>query len=632
MATAMPPTADAPRTGRRRDAFRLAVPAVLALSLAVGGIAASAPGSPVEAVCGSFQAKVDAAASGATITIPACTYKETVTIRKPLTIKAAGAVVDGENVRDNGIVVLANDVTIDGLTVRRVKSDPHVGAVWTTNGISRFTFRNGVVKDSSTVCISLNGGSGHRVLDSELTNCAKEGYFLNGVSDALFSGNDIHHNNPVLAWDPGQEAGGGKAMASQRITFDGNTVRSNGGPGIWFDNGVVDAVVTGNRVHSNLFEGIFFEISSGATITGNVVWGNGFEDPAWGYGAGITISSSDRAVVRGNTVAWNARGISVISQDRGPKPHNGITVTDNTIVAKNGDFVTGFYDDHGNTLFQAANGNSGSGNRYWVAVGEPSSHRFGWLGPKDRLADYNATPGEEGGVYLSLAQRDAALAAAGIPGDVIAPIPQFGFRAGQVAANGLVPARISWASTPGAFGYQLQLQVVGGSWSTVKLGSEMSLYGNVQLKDARTYKARTRVKLATGAWSAWRYSPEIKSGRVGEANPAITYQGSWSTKASDGAIGGEVRSSSTAGARATYGFTGRAVAWVAPRGPGYGSAEVWVDGVKRATVDLRRDAFEPRRLAFYWAWASAGWHTIQIRVLGTAGHPRVDIDAFTILR
>ena len=403
------------RASHPRFSVRSAIPLVLlALVLAVGTQFGSADRWPAQAACGSFQALVNAAPAGGTITVPPCTYHEAVTVQKSLTINATGVIIDGDNVRDKGLAVLANDVTVNGLTVMRVKAESHVGAVWTT-GISRFTFNNGVARDSSTVCISLNGGTGHHVSNSEFTGCGKEGYFMNGVSDTLFSGNRIHANNTAHGFDPAVEAGGGKTMASQRVTFSGNDVYSNGGPGIWFDVGAVDATVTNNKTHDNERAGIFFEISNGATISGNAVWNNGFGFVAWGYGAGITISSSDRAIVQNNTVAWNARGISVISQSRDLQPHNGNVVHDNVIVSSGGAFVTGFYDDHGGSLFDSSNGNSGYGNRYWVGAGEPSTDRFGWGGAKQRLGDYNGTPGEEGATYLTTSARDAALGAAGIP-------------------------------------------------------------------------------------------------------------------------------------------------------------------------------------------------------------------------
>jgi len=41
--------------------------------------------------------------------------------------------------------------------------------------------------------------------------------------------------------------------------------------------------------------------------------------------------------------------------------------------------------------------------------------RFDWNARISRLADFNATPGEESGVYLKDTQKDSILTAAGMP-------------------------------------------------------------------------------------------------------------------------------------------------------------------------------------------------------------------------
>ena len=411
--------------------------------------------------------------AGSTLTVPACTYHETVTISKKLTVNAKGAVIDGDNVRTKGLEIKANDVVVDGLTVKRILNGAHVGAVQATS-VSRFTFKNGVARDSATVCIVLGGGYGFQILNSEFTGCGQEGYFLNNVTDSVFQREPDppqQHAAQVL-WlgvRRGQDDG------ERRITFDRNEVAYNRGPGIWFDNGVRDVEATNNRVHDNDSEGIFFEISDGARIAGNAVWNNGFANPRWAYGAGITISSSNNAEVDHNTVAWNARGISVISQNRGSQPHHGIRVYTNTVIGSAGDKVAGWYDDHGGTLYNAANGNGGWGGRYWVGVPEPTSYRYEWAGGRSTVAAYNATPGEEGAINLTTAQRDAALTAAGIPTGALPAVipgapaspPAISFRGGTVGTT--APGRYSWPASASAVAYRLQVQVDGGAWQNIAL-------------------------------------------------------------------------------------------------------------------------------------------------------------------
>jgi hypothetical protein len=231
----------------------------------------------------------------------------------------------------------------------------------------------------------------------------------------MFARNDIHHNNTNLAYNPGWEGGGGKSADSDYVTFWKNKVHDNGGPGIWFDVGSTHGKAKYNNVYRNTHAGIFFEVGRSASIYGNRVWKNGHTGAAWGYGAGIQVSSSDYVKVYDNIVAWNSRGISVISQARGPSPHNDNKVHDNVIVSKGGKYVAGWYDDHGGSLWHSGNDNRGYDNRYWIGASSPSYERFVWNGSRSTLSAYNATLGERSGSYISRAKRDAILSNAHIP-------------------------------------------------------------------------------------------------------------------------------------------------------------------------------------------------------------------------
>lgn len=89
---------------------------------------------------------------------------------------------------------------------------------------------------------------------------------------------------------------------------------------------------------------------------------------------------------------------------------------------------------------------------------------------------------------------------------------------------------------------------------------------------------------------------------------------------------------SGAGASSTLTFTGRAVARVASVGPDRGAARIIVDGRTVATVDLRSSTKRHRVVVWSRTWSSAERHTLTIRVVGTSGRPRVDVDGFLVVR
>ena len=66
-------------------------------------------------------------------------------------------------------------------------------------------------------------------------------------------------------------------------------------------------------------------------------------------------------------------------------------------------------------LFDAGSGNRGAGNSYWYPGGEAGATRFAWRSDASRLGDFAATPAETTTAYLTTGQKDAALAAAGVP-------------------------------------------------------------------------------------------------------------------------------------------------------------------------------------------------------------------------
>ena len=82
----------------------------------------------------------------------------------------------------------------------------------------------------------------------------------------------------------------------------------------------------------------------------------------------------------------------------------------------------------------------------------------------------------------------------------------------------------------------------------------------------------------------------------------------------------------------TMSFTGRSINVIAPRGPTRGSFSVYLDGAYVQTVSLRSSSTSSRIVVFAAAWSANAAHTLKVVVAGTAGHPRVDLDAFAVVR
>jgi parallel beta-helix repeat protein len=158
-------------------------------------------------------------------------------------------------------------------------------------------------------------------------------------------------------WSCGDEAGGVK-WVTNNMTVENSSIHDNACKGLWADLNGDNAVITNNHVYNNWDEGIFIEISSGATVTNNVVTNNGNHNYngsgsgcPWLFGGGITLAASDHANVAGNTLSGNCNGITLVQQDR-PDGHPGLLENDNihnnTIQGPKG--VTGAAEDNGANL------------------------------------------------------------------------------------------------------------------------------------------------------------------------------------------------------------------------------------------------------------------------------------------
>ena len=121
-----------------------------------------------------------------------------------------------------------------------------------------------------------------------------------------------------------------------------------------------------------------------------------------------------------------------------------------------------------------------------------------------------------------------------------------------------------------------------------------------------------------------------------DTDPALNYTGNWSHVANQSYTGGDYKNtesfSNTAGDSMSVTFTGTAVRWIGSQTNNHGLADVYIDGVKQATVDCSGNA--DQAVLFSKAGLSSGTHTLKIVVDGTHSSASTDnyvsIDAIDV--
>ena len=311
------------------------------------------------------------------------------------------------------IITGADGVTIDGLTMRHAADQLHKGAL-SNEGYSGWTVQNNRLMHAHFAVVSIREGTSARLINNEIAFGGRLGIQSWRTTGAEITGNNVHSNN-TEEFNDGWEAGGMKLSGLANSVVAGNEVHHNDGAGIWCDVGCSDVIISGNRVHENRRYGILYEISRAGLIVDNVIWENGWGFPDWGFGGGFVCQNCRDTEVARNIVAWNADGISIMSQAR-----DGFTDVVNNYVHDNfialttdwsqNTYMLAWLEDWHGQLTDGDSNNRGSNNRYFHARPEGAFLPFTW-GPYQRfgiddLAGFNATPGEEGGELLG---RDAAL-------------------------------------------------------------------------------------------------------------------------------------------------------------------------------------------------------------------------------
>lgn len=194
-----------------------------------------------------------------------------------------------------------------------------------------------------------------------------------------------------------------------------------------------------------------------------------------------------------------------------------------------------------------------------------------------------------------------------------------------------VSVRLAWTATdavPGVASTQLQVSKAGAAFTNVALGSATATSASVTLTPGTSYAFRSRATDGRGNASDWQVRSPFVVKLAQESSGGYVRSGTWSIVKDAHLSGRASRRATAKGAKVTYSFSGRTIAWVGTRGSKGGRAQIRIDGVLVATVDTHAGSTSYRRTLFAKTLASGGSHKIELRVLGDGF---VDLDAFVVL-
>jgi hypothetical protein len=215
-----------------------------------------------------------------------------------------------------------------------------------------------------------------------------------------------------------------------------------------------------------------------------------------------------------------------------------------------------------------------------------------------------------------------------------ASAPKTSFATGRTVGLSL-PALIGWSGSDALSGvrkYTLYRSINGGSYQVVTLPTATTRSIILGLSNSKSYRFAVKTTDWAGNASLLAVGPLLHPRAVQENSSAIHYSTGWHTANSSSYFGGHDRYSTTKGAKATYRLYGRGAAIVSALGPTRGSMGIYVDGVLKQTISLYSAVTRTRRVVARLTWSTLNYRTVTIRVVGTTGHSRVDLDALLVMR
>ncbi len=191
---------------------------------------------------------------------------------------------------------------------------------------------------------------------------------------------------------------------------------------------------------------------------------------------------------------------------------------------------------------------------------------------------------------------------------------------------------VRWAGADagtGLDGFEVQQRIEGGPWTPVTDRAAWARALDVAVDPTVRYEFRVRARDDAGNLSTWAPSSRVSASII-QSTRAYHSRG-WAIAEDTDASSGSVQRATATGAAVSLVFHGRALAIVAPTGPGYGTVRIRVKGETVATVNLGRLPKGDQRIIWSGSWHGVRKHRVGVVVARSGGRP-VDLDAFVVVR
>jgi subtilisin family serine protease/alpha-tubulin suppressor-like RCC1 family protein len=214
-------------------------------------------------------------------------------------------------------------------------------------------------------------------------------------------------------------------------------------------------------------------------------------------------------------------------------------------------------------------------------------------------------------------------------------VPLVAPRTGVAVSGSSIPVNVTWSGSDSGVGiarHEIARSTNGGTtWTTLSTALTGPSHATT-FPSSGSVRFRVRAVDLAGNAGLWATGPVLTRSFVQQNAMGVTFAGGWTTVTAMAYSGGSARYASAAGAAASYTFTGRSVALVTTLAPSRGRVRIYVNGTLVTTLDCSSAGTTYQVVAWQRTYSATVTRTVRLVVEGTAGRPRVDLDAFAILK
>ena len=214
------------------------------------------------------------------------------------------------NDRDRAIYISGQNITLEGIRVKRYSNGPNdYGVITVESGAHNVKMKNVEVSDSAFITIFIGGVDSPIIENVTLDRSNWMGFSVNQTDNLVLRSVKVTNMNSANEFSGSPQGGALKTSRTKGTKVIDSLITNNNSHGLWYDESNTDVLIANTKITDNTQSGVFFEISDGMLMVNNYVRSSGSREP-------VQVAGSSGVRLVNNTLVGGANPLAVYTDDR----------------------------------------------------------------------------------------------------------------------------------------------------------------------------------------------------------------------------------------------------------------------------------------------------------------------------